>query len=165
MQAELEEPDVWNEPDRAQALGQERSKLEKVVVSLDELSSGLSDAAELLDMAVAEDDAGAVDEIISDVAGYESSVSGLEFNRMFSGEMDGNNAFLDIQSGAGGTEAQDWAEMILRMYLRWAEAHNFKAEVIEASDGEVAGIKSATVKIKTFHDLFVCHSVDLNALL
>jgi peptide chain release factor 2 len=100
-----------------------------------------------MEMAEAEDDAGTVEEIVADLAGFETHLSGLEFQRMFSGEMDAHNAFVDIQSGAGGTEAQDWAEMILRMYLRWAEAHDFKAELIEASDGEVAGIKSATIKI------------------
>jgi peptide chain release factor 2 len=98
-------------------------------------------------MAVEEDDEDTVNEVISDLEKYEEIVAGLEFRRMFSGEMDLNSAYLDIQSGAGGTEAQDWSEMILRMYLRWAEAHGFKAEVIEASDGEVAGIKSATVHI------------------
>jgi len=144
---ELEQPDVWNEPDRAQALGQERSQLEQVVQGLDKLSTGLADADELLQMAVDEDDADTVDEVITDLAGFEKAVAGLEFRRMFSGDMDVNNAYLDIQSGAGGTEAQDWAEMILRMYLRWAEMHDFKAEVIEASAGEVAGIKSATVHI------------------
>jgi len=144
---ELEQPDVWNEPDRAQALGQERSQLEQVVQGLDKLSTGLADAGELLQMAVDEDDADTVDEVITDLAGFEKAVAGLEFRRMFSGDMDVNNAYLDIQSGAGGTEAQDWAEMILRMYLRWAEMHDFKAEVIEASAGEVAGIKSATVHI------------------
>ena len=98
-------------------------------------------------MAVEEGDDGAVNEIVADLQQFEKRVAGLEFRRMFSGEMDNNNAFLDIQSGAGGTEAQDWAEMILRMYLRWAETHDFKTEVIEASAGEVAGIKSATIKI------------------
>ncbi len=98
-------------------------------------------------MAIDEDDGDTVQEVVDDIAGFETRVAGLEFRRMFSGEMDGNNAYLDIQSGAGGTEAQDWAEMILRMYLRWAEAHGFKAEVIEASAGEVAGIKSATVLV------------------
>ena len=117
------------------------------MVGLDELASGLKDAGELLDMAIEEDDADTVGEVISDLEGFEKRIAGLEFRRMFSGEMDQNSAYLDIQSGAGGTEAQDWAEMILRMYLRWAEAHNFKAEVIEASAGEVAGIKSATVHI------------------
>ncbi len=89
-----------------------------------------------------------MEDVVRDLAGFEKRLAELEFQRMFSGEMDVNNAFMDIQSGAGGTEAQDWAEMILRMYLRWAETHGFKAEVIEASAGEVAGIKSATVHIK-----------------
>jgi peptide chain release factor 2 len=112
---------------------------------LDELSTGLNDAGELLAMAVDEDDADTATEVENDISAFEQKLAALEFRRMFSGEMDANNAYLDIQSGAGGTEAQDWAEMILRMYLRWAESHDFKAEVIEASAGEVAGIKSATV--------------------
>lgn len=111
------------------------------------MTTGLNDAGELLELAVAEDDTGTVDEVVSDLDQFEQRLAGLEFRRMFAGEMDANNAYLDIQSGAGGTEAQDWAEMILRMYLRWAEAHEFKAEVIEASEGEVAGIKSATVHV------------------
>ena len=128
-------------------MGQERAQLEKIVGGLSQLSDGLSDAGELLEMANDEDDEGAVEEIIADLDRFESIVADLEFRRMFSGEMDTSNAYLDIQSGAGGTEAQDWAEMLLRMYLRWAEAHDFKADVIEASAGEVAGIKSATIKI------------------
>jgi peptide chain release factor 2 len=128
-------------------MGQERAQLEQVVSSLDELSSGLSDAGELLALAIDEDDASTVTEIVSDLTRFETVVAGLEFRRMFSGDMDVNNAYLDIQSGAGGTEAQDWADMLLRMYLRWAEGHGFKAEVIEASPGEVAGIKSSTVHI------------------
>ncbi len=102
----------------------------------------------MLALAEEEDDSGTVAEVVSDLGGFEVRLAALEFRRMFSGDMDANNAYLDIQSGAGGTEAQDWAEMILRMYLRWAEAHGFKAEVIEASAGEVAGIKSATVHIQ-----------------
>jgi peptide chain release factor 2 len=117
------------------------------VAGLDELTTGLADADELLAMAIEEDDEDTVTEVVSDLDNHEKIVAGLEFRRMFSGEMDINNAYLDIQSGAGGTEAQDWAEMILRMYLRWAEAHGFKADVIEASAGEVAGVKSATVHI------------------
>jgi len=117
------------------------------VAGLDELTTGLADADELLAMAVEEDDEDTVNEVVSDLDKHEKIVAGLEFRRMFAGEMDINNAYLDIQSGAGGTEAQDWAEMILRMYLRWAEAHGFKADVIEASAGEVAGVKSATVHI------------------
>jgi len=116
-------------------------------VGLDELSGGLNDAAELLAIAIEEDDQDTVTELESDVLAFEKHITGLEFQRMFSGEMDSSNAYLDIQSGAGGTEAQDWADMLLRMYLRWAEAHGFKGEVIEASAGEVAGIKSATIQI------------------
>ncbi len=128
-------------------MGQERAALEQVVDSLDELSTGLNDAGELLDLAAEEEDADTVDEVVADLAQFETRLAALEFRRMFAGEMDGNNAYVDIQSGAGGTEAQDWAEMLLRMYLRWAEAHGFKAELIEASAGEVAGIKSATVHV------------------
>jgi peptide chain release factor 2 len=121
--------------------------LEQIVAGLTELTSGLADADELLALAIEEDDSATVDEVVADLANHEKVVGGLEFRRMFSGELDTNSAYLDIQSGAGGTEAQDWAEMILRMYLRWSEAHGFKAAVIEASSGEVAGIKSATVHI------------------
>jgi peptide chain release factor 2 len=144
---ELEEPSVWNDPERAQSLGKERAQLEQVVVELDELTTALSDADELLGLAIEEDDSPTVDEVVSDLDRLEERIAGLEFRRMFSGEMDASNAFIDIQSGAGGTEAQDWADMILRMYLRWAESHGFESEVIEASAGEVAGIKSATVRV------------------
>lgn len=144
---ELEDPDVWNNQDRAQALGQERAQLEAVVLVLETLKTGLVDAEELLALAVDEDDAETVGELTVDLDSYASQINQLEFRRMFAGELDANDAFLDIQSGAGGTEAQDWAEMILRMYLRWAEGHGFKAEIIEASAGEVAGIKSATVRV------------------
>jgi peptide chain release factor 2 len=147
VQRELEQPDVWNDQDRAQSLGRERAQLESVVVGLDKLSSGLSDSLELLTMAADEEDQATVDEVVVDLESFEKSIAELEFRRMFSGEMDENNAFLDIQSGAGGTEAQDWADMILRMYLRWAESHKFSAEIIEKSDGEVAGIKSATLLV------------------
>ncbi|MFQ5609968.1 MAG: peptide chain release factor 2 [Woeseiaceae bacterium] len=148
VRRELEQPDVWNEPERAQALGRERAALEQIVVTLDELTSGLTDARELLTLAEEEDDSDTVGELISDLEDFESRLAGLEFRRMFSGEMDASNAYLDIQSGAGGTEAQDWAEMILRMYLRWAEAHGYSAELIEASAGEVAGVKSATIHVQ-----------------
>lgn len=116
-------------------------------MTLDAIQSGLDDADELLALAIDEDDADTVGELASDLSDFEQRIALLEFRRMFAGEMDLNNAYLDIQSGAGGTEAQDWAEMLLRMYLRWAEAHDFKAELIEASAGEVAGIKSATVHV------------------
>ncbi len=138
---------MWNDPARAQALGQERAALEQVVVTIDQLTAGLDDAGQLLGLAIEENDTATADEVVRDLQKFEQQLAELEFRRMFSGDMDANNAYLDIQSGAGGTEAQDWAEMILRMYLRWAEAHEFKAEVIEASAGEVAGVKSATVHI------------------
>ena len=138
---------MWNEPERAQALGRERAQLEDVVVTLKKLKNGLADSGELLEMALEEGDEDTIGELVADLDKFEAQVAGLEFRRMFSGEMDSNNAYLDIQSGAGGTEAQDWAEMLLRMYLRWAEAHGFKAEVIEASAGEVAGVKSATIHV------------------
>jgi len=147
VRRELEVPDIWNDPERAQSLGKERAQLEQVVVELDELSTGLGDADELLTLAVDEDDESTVEGVASDLEALEKRVAVLEFHRMFSGEMDSSNAFVDIQSGAGGTEAQDWADMILRMYLRWAESHGFDTEVIEASAGEVAGIKSATVRV------------------
>lgn len=114
---------------------------------MEEITTGLGDALELIELASAENDEATLDEVESDVSRLQKRVEELEFRRMFSGEMDANNAYVDIQSGAGGTEAQDWAEMILRMYLRWAEAHGFKAELIEASAGEVAGVKSATVHV------------------
>jgi peptide chain release factor 2 len=145
---ELEDPEIWNDQERAQSLGRERSSLESVVLTVEQLSSGLADASDLLEMAVEEGDESTVDSIVAELDGYEKQVSDLEFRRMFSGEMDPNNAFLDIQAGSGGTEAQDWAEMLLRMYLRWGEAHGFKTELMECSAGDVAGIKSATIKFE-----------------
>ncbi|MEX2496986.1 MAG: peptide chain release factor 2 [Woeseia sp.] len=147
VRRELEQPDVWSTPDRAQALGQERAGLEKIVEGLDTISHGLADAEELLVLALDENDQKTVDELCSDISKFEQRIEELEFRRMFSGELDRVNAFLDIQAGAGGTEAQDWADMLLRMYLRWAEAHDFETEVIELSAGEVAGIKSVTLRI------------------
>ena len=138
---------MWNDQDRAQELGRERSSLEAVVKTIEDLDSGVSDSRELLEMAVEEDDADTVAEVETEIAGLEAQLAKLEFRRMFSGEMDPNNAYLDIQSGSGGTEAQDWAEMLLRMYLRWADDKGFKAELVECSAGEVAGIKSATVQV------------------
>lgn len=145
---ELENPDIWSEPEKAQALGKDKASLEAVVTGLDQSSAAVRDAAELLEMAIIEDDSSTADEIIVDLSKIETTIADLEFRRMFSGEMDQSNAFLDIQSGSGGTEAQDWANMILRMYLRWGEAKGFKTELIEVSDGDVAGIKSATVRFE-----------------
>jgi peptide chain release factor 2 len=147
VELELSEPDIWNDPDRAQELGRERSSLESVVKTIEDLDSGIADTREILDMAVEENDADMLNDVQTDIDSMEVQLANLEFRRMFSGEMDQNSAFLDIQSGSGGTEAQDWAEMLLRMYLRWAEDKGFKAELVECSAGEVAGIKSATVQI------------------
>ena len=145
---ELENPDVWSNPEQAQQLGKEKASLESVVAGIDQGLQTLDDASELLELAIDEDDGATVTEVEADLERVEKSVAELEFRRMFSGEMDANNAFLDIQAGAGGTEAQDWAEMLLRMYLRWGEARGFKTELIEVSDGDVAGIKSATVRFE-----------------
>ncbi|WP_411743956.1 peptide chain release factor 2 [Reinekea sp.] len=148
VERELAQPEVWNKPERAQALGQERSALEHVVQTIDNLDSGLADSIDLLDMAVEEEDTDAVAEVEAELSDLKSQLEVLEFRRMFSGEMDPNNAYLDIQAGSGGTEAQDWAEMLLRMYLRWGEEKGFKTELMEASAGDVAGIKSATVRFE-----------------
>jgi peptide chain release factor 2 len=143
---ELEDPKVWDKPDVAQALGKERGQLETIVDTINELDNGLTDSADILELAVEENDEETVDSIVADLGAFSEKVADLEFRRMFGKEMDANNAFLDIQSGSGGTEAQDWASMILRMYLRWGERKGFKTELIEESSGEVAGIKSATIK-------------------
>ena len=145
VELELAEPSVWENAERAQALGRERSSLEAVVKTIDDLDSGVADSSELLDMAVEENDESMVADVQAEVDRLEKQLALLEFRRMFSGETDPNNAYLDIQSGSGGTEAQDWAEMVLRMYLRWGEAKGFKVTLEEVSPGEVAGIKSATI--------------------
>ncbi len=145
VELELAEPSVWDNPARAQELGRERSSLEAIVQTIELLETGSADAGDLLEMAAAEDDADTVAEIEGEISSLVKKLEELEFRRMFSGEMDPNNAYLDIQSGSGGTEAQDWAEMLLRMYLRWGDAKGFSTELIEASSGEVAGIKSATI--------------------
>ena len=136
---------MWQDQERALELGRERARLEEVVLTLDELAQGLNDAGQLLDLAEEEKDQETAKEIELEVTGLGERLAKLEFRRMFSGEMDVNNAFLDIQAGAGGTEAQDWADMLLRMYLRWGEAKGFTTEIIEISPAEVAGVKSATI--------------------
>ncbi|WP_334132415.1 peptide chain release factor 2 [Silanimonas lenta] len=145
---ELESPTVWNEPERAQALGRERASLEKVVHGIRSLDEALSGGLELLELAEMENDLETFEAVVADVDASQAKLEKLEFQRMFSGKMDAANAYLDIQAGAGGTEAQDWAEMLLRMYLRWCESRGWKTELMEVSGGEVAGIKSATVRVE-----------------
>ena len=145
---ELEDPNVWNKPEYAQELGRERVALEKVVETIDDLTGTLGDAGDLLAMAVEEGDEETVNSVSADLAEAEKALEALEFRRMFAGQMDPSNAYLDIQSGSGGTEAQDWASILLRMYLRWGERRGFKTELMEVSDGEVAGIKSATIRFE-----------------
>jgi peptide chain release factor 2 len=139
---------VWSKPDRAQELGRERARLTADLDEIDRNSKAISDSLELLSLAESEGDESAAREIERDADGLGASVRRLELKRMFRGEMDSHNAFLDIQAGAGGTEAQDWAQMLLRMYLRWGAARGFACEVIDSNPGEVAGIKSATVEVK-----------------
>jgi peptide chain release factor 2 len=145
---ELAEPSVWGDPERARELGRERASLEGIVDTIEKLDVGAVDARDLLEIAAAEDDVAMVADVEAEVGALVAQLEQLEFRRMFAGEMDANNAYLDIQAGSGGTEAQDWAEMLLRMYLRWGEDKGFDTELIEASGGEVAGIKSATIKFE-----------------
>ena len=139
---------MWDDPPRAQELGRERARLDTIVSGIDRITTGLADAGELLEMAAADGDEDTVQSVQADVGKLDAEVSKLEFQRMFSGKMDAMNAFVDVQAGAGGTEAQDWAEMLLRMYLRWCEARGWKTELMEVSAGEVAGIKSATFRVE-----------------
>jgi peptide chain release factor 2 len=142
---EMENPNIWENQETALALAQEKSTLENLCQAFDDSQAILEDASELLTMAQSENDQATAESVIQDLNQVENSIKKLEFERMFSGQLDANSAYLDIQSGSGGTEAQDWAEMVLRMYLRWGEKHNFKVKLMEASAGEVAGIKSATI--------------------
>jgi peptide chain release factor 2 len=148
VNAELESGEVWSKPEYAQNLGRERARLVDVIEPIDKSDRGLNDALELLELAELEGDAKTIAEVEADIARYERMAADMEFKRMFSGELDTNNAYLDVQAGSGGTEAQDWAEMLLRMYTRWAEGKGFKVELLERSDGEVAGIKGATIAVE-----------------
>jgi peptide chain release factor 2 len=138
---------VWNDPKRAQELGREKKLLDDVVGRLHRLSAGLSDADELFEMARADDDDATLVAIEADVGKLGKEVADLEFQRMFSNPLDPGNCFVEIQAGAGGTEAQDWCGMLERMYLRYAERKDFKPELLEETEGEVAGLKSATIKV------------------
>ncbi|EOX2923204.1 peptide chain release factor 2 [Providencia stuartii] len=147
VNAELEQPDVWNEPERAQALGKERSSLESIVDTIDQMTQGLEDVEGLLELAIEADDEDTFNEAGEELTQLQAKLEQLEFRRMFSGEYDSADCYIDLQAGSGGTEAQDWASMLMRMYLRWAESKGFKTEIIEESDGDVAGLKSATIKV------------------
>ena len=148
VNAALEDPAVWNDPKKAQELGKEKKALDGVVVTLDELTQGLSDNAELFEMSREEEDESALLSIADDVSALEKTVEDLEFRRMFNQPADPNNAFIDIQAGAGGTEAQDWASMLLRQYLKYAERKGFKTDIEDETPGETAGIKGATIKVE-----------------
>lgn len=145
---ELENPDIWNDPEHAQELGKEKKSLEKIVLVLSELQQNIKDSIDLYELAEMDDDEATLLAIEEDAKKYAEILQGLEFHRMFSNPADPLNCFMDIQAGAGGTEAQDWASMLLRQYLRYCENKDFKTEVLEISDGDVAGIKSATIKIE-----------------
>ena len=148
VNAELEDPKVWDDPKHAQDLGREKKSIEDVVVTLTSLAQSIADSRELFEMAADDGDDATLEAIETDADGFQGLLEGMEFRRMFSNPADPMNCFLDIQAGAGGTEAQDWASMLLRQYLRYAERKGFKTELLEESEGEVAGIKSATIKIE-----------------
>ena len=148
VNAALENPNVWNEPKRAQELGREKRALDTVVETVDHLTSNLSDNTELYDMSKSDQDFDGFAAIEAEAAKLEATVAQLEFRRMFSNPADPSNCFLDLQAGAGGTEACDWAAMLLRQYLKYCERKGFKTEVMEESEGDVAGIKSATIKVE-----------------
>ena len=148
VNGELEDPTVWNDQKRAQELGKEKKSLEVIVHSLTHIDAGLRDARDLFEMAREEQDEDTLIAIEQDTEELKKQVEGMEFRRMFANPMDPNNCFIDVQAGAGGTEAQDWASMLLRQYLRYCERKGFKAEILEQSDGEVAGIKTATLKVE-----------------
>jgi len=142
----LSDPNVWDDPKKAQELNKERVGIEKSLTIFDDLNLSIQDASELIEIAIQDQDNDSIEEISVDVAKNENALHQLEFRRMFSNKMDPNNAYLEIQSGSGGTEAQDWAEMLMRMYLKWGESKGFQTELVEVSHGEVAGIKSATIR-------------------
>lgn len=144
----MERADFWNDNKRAQEIGKERARLEDVIQPLDKAERSCADALDLLDLAEGDNDAATIAEIARDVQALGALAEDMEFKRMFSGPMDAHNAYLDVQAGAGGTEAQDWADMLLRMYCRWAASKDFKVELMERSDGDVAGVKSASVYIQ-----------------
>jgi peptide chain release factor 2 len=143
----MEDPNIWNDSEKAQKLGKEKRSLELIVHNLQSLETNLKDAKELFEMAREENDDDTLLSVDADTQVLEKQIEEMEFKRMFSGELDGANCFIEFQSGSGGTEAQDWCNMLLRMYLRYCERKGFKVEVLELSDGDVAGIKGASIKV------------------
>ena len=143
----LEDPSIWSDQERAQQLSKEKKRLEDVVLTIKHLTTGLSDALELFEMAKEEDDDASLEAVEADINNLKKEVEHLEFQRMFNQEHDEANCFLEIQAGAGGTEAQDWASMLERMYIKFAERQSFKPEIVEETEGDVAGIKGCTIKI------------------
>lgn len=148
VNAELEDPLVWNNPEHAQALGREKKSLEDIVHTLESLDQSIRDSQELFELAASDNDEQTLIAIESDADAFQQAIEALEFRRMFCNPADPLNCFVDIQAGAGGTEAQDWASMLLRQYLRYCERKGFKTEVLEESEGDIAGIKSATIKVE-----------------
>ena len=148
IEMELADSSVWNAPDYAQKLGKERASLEIVIRNIETILRNIEDTSELLDLAKAESDSDIIDEVHAEIREISGALESLEFRKMFSGKVDDSGAYVDIQAGSGGTEAQDWAEMLMRMYLRWGEARGFNPEIIEVSDGDVAGIKGATIHFR-----------------
>ena len=142
----MESPELWNDPERATKISKEKSQLDAIINTITGLETTIEDAAAMLELAVEADDESLLSDVQQELNAAQAQVEDLEFKRMFNGEMDPNNCFVDIQSGSGGTEAQDWAEMLLRMYTRWCESHGFKVDVTEVSAGSVAGVKSASFK-------------------
>jgi peptide chain release factor 2 len=145
---EMEDPKIWDDPQRAQALGKEKKELDGIVGTLVGLDTGLGDSRELFELARGEGDDATLVAVKDDVARLEKTIADLEFRRMFNNPLDPANCFIDIQAGSGGTEAQDWASMLLRMYLKYCEKKGYKTELLEESAGDVAGIKSASVKVE-----------------
>lgn len=148
LEQELQNPEIWNQPEKAQTLGRERAQLSELIDTFNQLDHAFREGKEFIELALSEDDQDLVHSVVRDLEQVEKKLEVLEFRRMFPNPMDSHSAYLDIQAGSGGTEAQDWAEMLLRMYLRWGEQNKFKVTLIEVSAGEVAGIKSATVKLE-----------------
>ncbi|MAI42832.1 MAG: peptide chain release factor 2 [Candidatus Azotimanducaceae bacterium] len=146
VELELSDSALWDDPEKAQELGRERAALEAVVSVIDLLLTSLKDLNDIVELGLEESDDSLLSDATEEIKDLSRKLDSLEFQRMFSGQMDPNSAYMEIQSGSGGTEAQDWAEMLLRMYLRWGERHGFKTEIMELSEGEVAGIKSATIR-------------------